>query len=152
MARARVAGLDLVEIAPTAKPPVCRIVDYGKYKYDLEKKEKEQRKHHVSTRVKEIQLRPNVGEHDYQTKLRRIRDFLELGHRVKVGLFFRGREHAHHDVGYEVMNRVLRDIQGLGVPEQMPRLIGRSLHMLLSLRPGARSKAGEAEDASASPS
>ena len=140
LAKANEAGLDLVEIAPTAQPPVCRIMDYGKFKYDLEKKEKAARKHHTATRVKEVQLHPNVAEHDYQTKLRHIQMFLEEGHRVKVGLFFRGRENAHHEIGFEVMNRVLRDTQALSVPEQAPRLLGRSLHMLLTPRPGARPK------------
>lgn len=141
-------GLDLVEIAPQAQPPVCRIMDYGKFKFEEEKKEKAARKHHVATRVKEVQFHPNVGDHDYQTKVRHIREFLEEGHRVKIGLFFRGRESAHQELGFELLNRVIRDCQDLSTPEQMPKFLGRNLFMLLTprqrVRVSARPPAGGA--------
>ncbi|MFH0953809.1 MAG: translation initiation factor IF-3 [Verrucomicrobiota bacterium] len=147
LAMAERAGMDLVEIAPNAAPPVCRIMDYGKYKYEEEKKEKTARKHQTATRVKEVQFHPNVAEHDYQTKLRHIRDFLGEGHRVKVGLFFRGRESAHQEIGIEVMNRVIKDCQDLGSAEQAPKFLGRNLYMLLSPKPSTRAKALAAQQA-----
>ena len=95
--RARQYGIDLVEITPNAKPPVCNIMDYGKYKYDQEKKKKEAKKHQVQTKLKEVKFHVNVGEHDYQTKLRHLTKFIEHGDRVKISLMFRGRENAHRD-------------------------------------------------------
>lgn len=140
MALAERHGLDLVEIAPQAQPPVCRIMDFGKFKYEQEKKDKRAKKHQSATRVKEVQLHPNVGDHDYQTKVRHMREFLEEGHRVKVGLFFRGRENAHHEIGFEVMSRVIKDTQDLGLPEQPPKLMGRNIIMLLTPRPAVRER------------
>jgi len=142
--RAQQAGLDLIEIAPNAQPPVCRITDYGKFKYDLEKKEKQARKHQAATRVKEIQFHPNVGDHDYQTKMRHLREFLEHGFRIKVSLYFRGREGAHQDIGFEVMQRVIRDASDLGHAEQPPRLFGRNILMLLCPRPRIKAAAAGA--------
>lgn len=142
--RAQQAGLDLIEIAPNAQPPVCRITDYGKFKYDLEKKEKQSRKHQAATRVKEIQFHPNVGDHDYQTKLRHLRDFLQHGFRIKVSLYFRGREGAHQEIGFEVMQRVIRDASDLGHAEQPPRLFGRNILMLLCPRPRTKGAGAEA--------
>jgi translation initiation factor IF-3 len=139
--------LDLVEISPNAAPPVCRIMDYGKYKYEQEKKEKQLRRHQSATKVKEVQFHPNVGEHDYQTKVRHTRDFLQEGHRVKIGLFFRGRERAHQEIGFEVMNRVLKDCQDIGTPEQMPRFIGRAIFMLLCPKPGAKPRVSDGPEA-----
>lgn len=140
LAMAESHGLDLVEIAPNAEPPVCRIMDYGKYKYEEEKKQKLARKHQTHTRVKEVQFRPNVGDHDYQTKVRHMRDFLGEGHRVKVGVFFRGRESAHQEIGFEVMNRVLKDCQDLASAEQAPKFLGRNLFMLLSPKPVVKAR------------
>jgi translation initiation factor IF-3 len=140
MAMADSQGMDLVEIAPNAQPPVCRIMDYGKYKFEMEKKDKLAKKHQTATKVKEVQLRPNVGEHDYQTKLRHMREFLEEGHRVKVGLFFRGRENAHQEIGFEVINRVMKDCADLAIPEQAPKFLGRNLFMLLSPKPSVRAR------------
>lgn len=147
LAMAQREGLDLVEISPNAQPPVCRIMDYGKYKYETDKKEREAKKHHVATRVKEIQFHPNVGEHDYQTKLRHLMEFLEEGHRVKVGLFFRGRENAHKELGFELLNRVIKDSQAIGIAEQAPKFLGRNLFMLLSPRPGARAARQKQQEA-----
>ena len=145
--RASRESMDLVEISPNAQPPVCRIMDYGKFKYEQEKKEKQLRRHQSATRVKEIQFHPNVGDHDYQTKVRHARDFLEDGYRVKIGLFFRGRERAHEEIGFEVMNRVLKDCLDIGTPEQTPRFIGRAIFMLLCPKPGAKPRAGEEQQA-----
>jgi len=125
-------GLDLVEISPTAQPPVCRIMDYGKYKYDLEKKEKMARKHAGGGRVKEVKFHVNVEAHDYQTKLRHIREFLSEGHRIKASLYFRGREMAHQELGREVMDRIIRDCAEFAVPEQLPAQMGRALIMMLA--------------------
>ncbi|HOW98728.1 MAG TPA: translation initiation factor IF-3 [Kiritimatiellia bacterium] len=147
--RASREGMDLVEISPNAQPPVCRIMDYGKFKYEQEKKDKQARRHQSATRVKEVQFHPNVGDHDYQTKVRHTREFLQEGHRVKIGLFFRGRERAHEEIGFAVMNRVLKDCQDIGTPEQMPRFIGRAIFMLLCPKPGAKPKAAEAKPAPA---
>lgn len=130
--RAQAAGLDLVEISPNARPPVCRIMDYGKFKYEQGKKDKMAKRHQTATKVKEIQLHPNVGDHDYDTKMRHITEFLQEGHRVKVALFFRGRESAHQDLGFALMNRVIVDCKTIGVAEQAPKLMGRAIHMVLT--------------------
>ena len=145
--RASREEMDLVEISPNAQPPVCRIMDYGKYKYEQEKKDKQLRRHQSATRVKEVQFHPNVGEHDYQTKVRHTRDFLLEGHRVKIGLFFRGRERAHQEIGFEVMNRVLKDCLDLATPEQTPRFIGRAIFMLLCPKPGAKPRVSGGDEA-----
>ncbi len=136
--------LDLVEIAPNASPPVCRIMDFGKYKYDMEKKEREARRHQVATRVKEIQFHANVDDHDYQTKLRKVREFVQEGHRVKVALFFRGRENAHQELGYALLQRVMADCADIASPDQVPTLAGRMLVMMLGPRRGLRKPAGTA--------
>lgn len=131
-------GLDLVEVSPTAKPPVCRIMDHGKFKYDQEKKQKMQKKNAAATKVKEIKFHANVEEHDFETKVRHGREFLDAGNRVKASLFFRGREGAHQELGFEVMNRVLAELEDVGVAEQPPRLVGRSIIMLLTPKPSTK--------------
>jgi translation initiation factor IF-3 len=133
-------GLDLVEIAPNATPPVCKIVEYGKFKYEQEKRERESRKHHHGGKLKEIKLRLNIDDHDYQTKLNHMRDFLLEGMKVKVSLFFRGRENAHPEFGQELMQRVIRDVQGTGHAEVPPRQMGKSIHMMLAPVRGAGKK------------
>ena len=137
---AEAKGLDLVEISPTADPPVCRIMDYGKFKYDKEKREKDAKKHQAAGRLKEVKFHVNVEEHDYQTKLRHARDFLAEGHRVKASLFFRGRENAHQELGYEVLNRVMHDLEAVAQADQMPMKMGRSIQMLLAPRRSLRAK------------
>jgi translation initiation factor IF-3 len=124
-------GLDLVEISPTAKPPLCRIMDFGKYKYDQEKKKKEQKKHQVQTKLKEVKFRVNVGDHDYDTKMRNLRKFIEHGDRVKISLMFRGRENAHREIGFEVMQRVIKDTVDITTVDQAPRLNGRFINAIL---------------------
>ena len=137
-AKARDAGLDLVEISPTARPPVCKIMDYGKFRYEQGKKAKQNRRNAAATRVKEVQFHPSVGDADYAVKLRKLKDFLSEGARVKVALFFRGRENAHKELGFDLMNRVLADSSDIGVVEQAPKLLGRNIQMTLMPKPKAR--------------
>ncbi len=133
--RARMRGLDLVEISPNAEPPVCKIMDYGKYKYELAQKEKEARKRQHADEIKEIKFHANVGDHDFQTKVKHIREFMEDGIKVKISLYFRGRENAHRELGFEVINRVVQAVADLGAPEMAPKLIGNSIFGVLAPRP-----------------
>lgn len=133
-------GLDLVEISPTAKPPVCRIMDYGKYRYEQERKDKLARKNQGASKIKEIKLHPNLDEHDYQTRLRQVRSFLEEGHRVKFSLFFRGRENVHQQIGFNLLNRFAQDCQDIGLIEQAPKGAGRSVLMQMCAKPGGAKK------------
>ncbi len=125
------SGLDLVEISPTANPPVCRIMDFGKFRYEESRKERQSRKHQVATVVKEIKFHVNVDEHDFQTKRNHILDFLKRGHRVKASLLFRGRENEHRDLGYTLMNRLVKECETVGVPEMPPRMFGNNLVIIL---------------------
>lgn len=131
--RARSMGLDLVEIAPNAQPPVCRIVDFGKFRYDLSKQEKE--KKHTAGKVKEIKFRVNIDAHDYLTKIRHAEDFLDKGNKVKVQLQFRGREMAHKELGLQVVQRVRDDLSGMAHVDMEPKLVGRAIGMTLSPLP-----------------
>ncbi len=132
-------GLDLVEVAPNARPPVAKIMDYGKYRY-LEKKRKKEAKKKQGGEVKEIEFRPNIGQHDLEVKVRRIREFLEDGNKVKIRVFFRGREIVHKDRGYEVLNRVLDMIRDLGDAEAQPKMEGRNLICIVRpVRKGGKS-------------
>ena len=140
LAAAQQNGMDLVEIAPNAAPPVCKIVEYGKYKYEQEKKERESRKHHHGGKLKEIKLRLNIDDHDYNTKLNHMKEFLAEGMKVKVSLFFRGRENAHPEYGQDLMQRVIRDLEGTGHAEVPPRQMGKSIHMMLAPARGAGKK------------
>jgi len=126
--------LDLVEISPNAKPPVCRIMDYGKYRYEQSRKEREQRKHQHQTVVKEIKFRPGVEEHDYETKLNHVRDFLKDGNKVKITLTFRGRENAHRELGEAVIDRVLKDCEDIGVVDMPPKRMGKMVMAMLGVR------------------
>jgi len=134
--KAEELGLDLVEVAPTAKPPVCRIMDFGKYKYELAKKAHESRKHQSVIVVKEIKLRPRTDDHDVQFKTNNIKRFLEEGNKVKVTIMFRGREMAHTSHGRAVLDRIIADLQNDAAVEQPPRMEGRNMTMLL----GAKAK------------
>ena len=131
--RARSMGLDLVEIAPNAQPPVCRIVDFGKFRYDLSKQEKD--KKHTAGKVKEIKFRVNIDAHDYLTKIRHAEDFLDKGNKVKVQLQFRGREMAHKELGLQVVQRVRDDLSGMAHVDMEPKLVGRAIGMTLSPLP-----------------
>ena len=124
-------GLDLVKISPQAVPPVCKIMDYGKFKYETQKKKQEAKKRQTVVQIKEIKVRPKTDDHDYETKLRHIRRFLEDGDRCKVTVFFRGREIVHKDRGHSILDRVIEDNRDVGRVEQEPSAEGRTLQMLL---------------------
>ena len=128
------AGLDLVEVSPNADPPVCRVMDFGKFKYEQARKEREARKHQHAVEMKEIKFHANVGDHDFETKLNHIHGFLEKGMKVKCSLYFRGRENAHRELGFEVMNRVMKACEEKGQAEMTPKLIGSSIVMVLGPR------------------
>jgi translation initiation factor IF-3 len=132
IAAASEVGLDLVEVAPEADPPVCRIMDFGRYKYQQSKKNAESRKKSSVIETKEIKFRPKTDDHDYQFKLRNIQKFLAEKNKIKVSLKFRGREIAHSNLGQELMERVIRDVAETGQPEQPPKLEGWSMVMILS--------------------
>lgn len=132
LAQADEAGLDLVEISPNAEPPVCKILDYGKYKYEMQKKAAEARKKQKIVDIKEVKLRPSIEDHDYQVKMRNVRRFLEEGDKVKVTLRFRGREMAHQDIGMALLKRMKEELADVSKPELEPRLEGRQMMMVLS--------------------
>lgn len=125
-------NLDLVEVAPNADPPVCRVLDYGKYKYELEQKAKQARKHQSTIVVKEIKFRPKIGEHDYNTKKGHVERFLRKKDKVKVTIMFRGREVVHPKKGEELLRRLAEDVADLGTIESEPNLDGRNMVMVLS--------------------
>jgi translation initiation factor IF-3 len=125
-------GLDLVEVSPNADPPVCKILDYGKYKYQEQKKQNEARKKQKTMDVKEIKMRPNINKHDYDVKMRSVVKFLGEGDKVKVTLRFRGREMVHQEIGMSVLNRVRADVMELVKVEQFPRLEGRQMVMVIA--------------------
>ena len=125
------ANLDLVKISPKAVPPVCKIMDYGKFKYEQQKKKQEAKKRQSVVQIKEIKVRPKTDDHDYETKLRHIRRFLEDGDRCKVTVFFRGREIVHKDRGVSILERVVQDLADVAKVDQEPRAEGRTLQMLL---------------------
>jgi len=124
-------GLDLVEISPNATPPVCKIMDFGKFKYDQQKREAEQRKKQKTIELKEIKFRPNTDKHDYEVKMRSVTKFLENGDKVKITLRFRGREMAHQELGTELMERVAIDTAHLGKPDVIPKVEGRQMVMII---------------------
>jgi translation initiation factor IF-3 len=125
-------GLDLVEIAPNAEPPVCKIMDFGKYKYELSMKEKQARKHQSKVEIKEMKFRPKVDKHDYETKKRHILRFLDAGAKVKVTIMFRGREMAHPELGLNILERLAEELAELAMIETQPKLEGRNMHMLIA--------------------
>ncbi len=131
LSRSRESGLDLVEIAAQASPPVCRIMDYGKYMYQQSKREREARKKHRTSELKEIRMRPSIEEHDYQVKLRNAEKFLGKGDKVKVSVMFRGREMAHREIGRKVLMKLAGDVEALSKVEREPRIEGRYMTMIL---------------------
>lgn len=137
--KANELGLDLVEIAPNAEPPVCRIVDFGKFKYEQAKNDKD-KKSNAAAKMKEIKFRVNVAQHDYETKLRHAEEFLDKGNKVRVLLQFRGREMAHKELGAERMARIKKDLIDMAVVEQEPKLQGRTMLMTLAALPAAKRK------------
>jgi translation initiation factor IF-3 len=134
LALAEEAGLDLVEISPNATPPVCKIMDFGKFKYEQQKREAEARKKQKIIEVKEIKFRPGTDTHDYDVKMRNVFKFLENGDKVKVTLRFRGREMAHQKLGLELLNRVAEDVAEVGKVENMPKMEGRQMVMMIGPR------------------
>ncbi|UWQ15903.1 translation initiation factor IF-3 [Aliiroseovarius sp. M344] len=131
MVMAQEAGLDLVEISPNAAPPVCKIMDFGKFKYEQQKRESEARKKQKTIEVKEVKFRPNTDTHDYDVKMRNVFKFLENGDKVKVTLRFRGREMAHQNLGRELLERVAEDTKDVGKVENMPKMEGRQMVMMI---------------------
>jgi translation initiation factor IF-3 len=152
--RARASDLDLVEVAPQANPPVCRIMDYGKYKYERAMRQKEARKKQTRIEVKEIKFRPKIDRHDYETKKGHVIRFLNAGNRVKVTIMFRGREMAHTELGQRILDRLVEDLDGLATVEQPSKLDGRNMVMVLAptkkppARPKARERSEEREEVS----
>jgi len=136
--KAKSYGLDLIEVAPTANPPVCRIADFGKFKYELTKKEKESK--HSATKIKEIKFRVKIGSHDYETKLRHAEEFLDKGNKLKMTLQFRGRENAHKDLGMTMMQKIIKDLETMAHVDMPPKLVGRAIGMTLSPLPSAKRK------------
>ncbi len=132
--RAYSAGLDLLEISPNAEPPVVKILDYGKFKYEQQKKRNEAKKKQKVIEIKEIKVRPNIDENDYQVKMRAMKSFIEEGDKVKVTLRFRGREMAHQDIGVKVLERIRTEMDPTSKVEQMPRMENRQMVMVLSPR------------------
>ncbi len=140
--KAQDLGLDLVEVSPEARPPVCKIMDYGKFKYAQKKKTSEARKNQVNTTIKEVKFRPKIDVHDYRFKVDAIKRFLGEGHKAKVTMMFRGREITHQEIARGIMDRIVEDIKEFGTVEQLPRLDGRNMTMVVA--PGRGQPAGSA--------
>lgn len=132
------AGLDLVEIAPNAEPPVCKIIDYGKYRYQMTKKEKESKKSQHQVKVKEIKVKPNTDQHDLQFKIKRAREFIEKGNKVRLTCTFRGREQAHPEFGERVLQRIIDDLSDISTPEAPVKKFGRNMSTVIA--PGTKKK------------
>jgi translation initiation factor IF-3 len=135
MTEARKRGLDLVEVNPAANPPVCKILDYGKYLYNLSKKEKDTKKNASATRLKELTFHMNIAEHDYEMKMRHAEEFMWKGMKVKLQVKFRGREMMHQDIGMNLVRRMRTDLSQIGVADAEPKLIGKSINLMLSPLP-----------------
>ncbi|HEX9049703.1 MAG TPA: translation initiation factor IF-3, partial [Anaeromyxobacter sp.] len=135
LARAQELGMDLVEVSPMAKPPVCKIMDYGKFKYLEKKKQNEAKKKQVVVQLKEVKLRPRTEEHDYTTKLKKVREFLAESNKARITVMFRGREMSHRELGQKVLQRVIEDLRDVAVIESAPRFEGRQMFMILAPNP-----------------
>jgi translation initiation factor IF-3 len=138
IAMAEDAGLDLVEIVAGSNPPVCKIINYGKFRYDQTKREKESKKSQHQVKVKEIKVKPNIDEHDLETKMRHAKKFLEEGNKVKVTCMFRGREMAHPEIGHRVLRKMCDDLKDLAIPESPATMFGRLLTVVMA--PGGKKK------------
>ena len=145
--KAREHGLDLVEVAPNSRPPVCRILDYGKYKYELAKKDKLAKKKQHSFHLKEMRYRPKIDQHDFDFKTKHVREFLEAGSKVKVFVMFRGREMAHTEFGRKILDRVAEQLEEISLIENPPKLEGRTMTMILGPKPEVIKKMKEARAA-----
>lgn len=130
--KAKEVGLDLVEVAPNSDPPVCRIMDFSKYKYEQEKKKKQSKKKQHITHMKEIRFKVRIEDHDYQVKMKHIKEFLEKKDKVRISLRFRGRENAHKELGIELLNKIAKDMSALGEMETAPKSMGRTMSMTLA--------------------
>jgi translation initiation factor IF-3 len=137
------AGLDLVEIVPNSSPPVCKVIDYGKYRYDQTKREKENKKSQHHVKVKEVKVKPNIGVHDLQTKIRHARDFIEEGDKVKITCQFRGREMMHPEFGEKVINQICQELADIAQKEAPPKMFGKIMNVVLSPSSSKKSKPGE---------
>jgi len=146
---ARRSNLDLVEVAPTAVPPVCRLMDYGKYRYEQTKKEREAKKGQKLSLLKEVRLRPKIGVHDYEAKVRSIKKQLESGDKVKVTIMFRGREITHSELGIKILRRIAEELSDISTVDGNPTLLGSRIHLMLVPKPAAKvkSKEGQGENA-----
>jgi translation initiation factor IF-3 len=145
LARAQELGLNLVEVNPMAKPPVCKIMDYGRFKYEEKKKANEAKKKQVVVKVKEIKLRPKTEDHDYETKVRHVKEFLEEGNKAKITIMFRGREITHREIGTRVLDDVVQDLKEVAVVEQTPRLEGKQMFMILAPNSKVAQRARDAQ-------
>ena len=143
LAKAEAVGLDLVEIAPSAEPPVCKIIDFGKYRYQLTKKEKEQKKAQHQVKVKEIKIKPNTDEHDIETKLKHAREFITKGNKVRLICVFRGREMLHPEFGQRIIKRMCDDLSDVAALEAPAKMLGRNLSVVLA--PGIKKKTANSE-------
>ena len=144
LALAKEEGSDLVEIVPTAEPPVCKIINYGKYKFDIQKKSKEAKKKQKSVQLKEIKMRPQISIHDYNFKMKHIREFLDEGNKVKITIMFRGREMAHTEFGYDLINKIIQDLENEASTEKPAKLEGKNLSAVLN--PMKMKKTSSSED------
>src|SRR5262249_19994176 len=139
--KAQEAGMDLVEVNPMAKPPVCKIMDYGRFKYEEKKRASEAKKKQVVVHLKEVKLRPKTEEHDYEFKVRNVKRFLEEGNKARITIMFRGREITHKELGQNLLEDVIKDVKEVGVVEQVPRMEGRQMFMILAPNPKVAQRA-----------
>lgn len=148
LALAKEEGSDLVEIVPTAEPPVCKIINYGKYKFDIQKKSKEAKKKQKSVQLKEIKMRPQISIHDYNFKMKHIREFLDEGNKVKITIMFRGREMAHTEFGYDLINKIIQDLENEASTEKPAKLEGKNLSTVLNPMKMKKTSSSDAEESS----
>ncbi len=141
--RAQTEGLDLVEVNPMSKPPVCKIMDYGRFKYEEKKKANDAKKKQIVIKVKEVKLRPKTEEHDYDFKIRNVKSFIEEGHKAKITIMFRGREITHRELGQAVLDDVIKDTKDIAVVETAPRMEGRQMFMIIAPNSKTAQKARE---------
>ncbi len=144
LARAQAEGLNLVEVNPMARPPVCKIMDYGRFKYEEKKKANEAKKKQVIVKVKEVKLRPKTEEHDYATKLRHVREFIEEGNKAKITIMFRGREITHRELGTQIIDDVMSDTKDIAIVDQQVRLEGKTMFIILGPNPKVAQRARDA--------
>lgn len=138
MGVARKHDLDLVEVSPNARPPVCKILDFGKFRYEVAKREKDTRKHNVAGKVKELKFHINIDEHDYLIKLKKAEDFMLKGMKVKISMMFRGREMQHQQMGKDLIKRIQNDLLHVGLADAEPKLIGKNINMMLTPLPAKK--------------